>query len=160
MKLHSVEAGELSAGDAKFAVVAARFNSSIVNNLLQKCLQTLQAHDVRDGNIEVVHVPGAYELPLAARHLINTHKYAAIITLGCVIRGDTPHFDFVAGECARGIMNVSLDAQAPVVFGVLTTDTLEQAQARSQLDGENKGADCALCALEMVNVIKNIRASS
>ena len=160
MKLHSVETGELSAGDAKFAIIAARFNSSIVNNLLQKCIQTLRTHNVCDDNIEVVYVPGAYELPLTARHLVNKHKYAAIITLGCVIRGDTPHFDFVAGECVRGIMNVSLDAQVPVVFGVLTTDTVEQAQSRSQLNGENKGVDCALCALEMANVIKNIRESS
>ena len=160
MKLHPPDTGELSAGDAKFAVVVARFNGSIVNNLLQRCVQTLQTHKVCEDNIEVIYVPGAYELPLAARHLINKNKYAAIIALGCVIRGDTPHFDFVAGECARGIMNVSLDQQVPVVFGVLTTDTVEQAQSRSQPDGENKGADCALCALEMVNVINNIRASS
>lgn len=160
MKLHDTNTGDLTAGNSKFAIVAARFNSNIVNNLLQKCVDTLQANNVSEDNIDVIYVPGAYELPLIAKHLVNKSKYAAIITLGCVIRGDTPHFDFVAGECARGIMNINLETEIPVIFGVLTTDNAQQAELRSQLDGENKGIDCALCALEMTNVIKSIRELS
>ena len=157
MKLHEIQTGDTSPGNARFAIVAARFNSDIVNNLLKGTLTTLEEHGVKDENIETVFVPGAYELPLAAKQLVDTHEFAAVITLGCVIRGDTPHFDYVAGECARGIMNVNLDAGIPVVFGVLTTDTVEQAQLRSQINGENKGVDCALCALEMNNVVNSIR---
>ena len=160
MKLHEISSGDLNPGNAKFAVIAARFNSDIVNNLLKGTIDTFEEHNVSENNIDIVYVPGAYELPLIAKQLVATNKYCAIITLGCVIRGDTPHFDFVAGECARGIMNVSLETDVPIVFGVLTTDTPEQAQQRSQVEGENKGVDCALCALEMCNVIKQIRESS
>ncbi len=157
MKLHDTSTGDISAGDYKFAIVAARFNSAIVNNLLTGAVNTLQEHGVSESNIDIVYVPGAFELPLSAKSLVDTNQYSAIITLGCVIRGDTPHFDFVAGECARGVMNVSLESSVPVIFGVLTTDNEEQALVRSQVNGENKGVDCALCALEMSNVLKNIR---
>ena len=160
MKLHDIPTGDISAGEAKFAIVAARFNSDIVNNLLKATLSTLEEKGVRGENIDTIFVPGAYELPLAAKRLVETEKYSAVITLGCVIRGDTPHFDFVAGECARGIMNVSLETGVPVIFGVLTTDTAEQARLRSQINGENKGVDCALCALEMCNVVNHIRDES
>ena len=157
MKLQEIQTGDISAHNACFAIVAARFNSDIVNNLLTGTLSTLSEHGVQDDNIETVFVPGAFELPLVAKNLAETNKYSAVITLGCVIRGDTPHFDFVAGECARGVMDVNLTTNIPVVFGVLTTDTPEQAQLRSQINGENKGVDCALCALEMSNVLRIIR---
>ena len=157
MKIHEIQTGDISPGNAKFAIVAARFNSDIVNNLLKGTLNTLESNSVKDENVETIFVPGAYELPIAAKKLVETKKYSAIITLGCVIRGDTPHFDFVAGECARGVMEVGLDSGIPVIFGVLTTDTVQQAQLRSQINGDNKGVDCALCALEMSNVMNQIR---
>lgn len=156
MKLQEIQTGDISPGDAKFAIVAARFNSNIVNNLLAGTLTTLLEKGVSDENIETFFVPGAFELPLVAKQLAETNKFSAIITLGCVIRGDTPHFDFVAGECARGTMDVSLGTNVPIIFGVLTTDTPEQAHLRSQINGENKGVDCALCALEMCNVLDSI----
>ena len=159
MKISSMETGDIRAGDARFAVIACRFNGEIVNNLLTGAMQTLLENGVAEQSIDTIYVPGAFELPVTALHLANSKKYAAIITLGCVIRGDTPHFDYVAGECARGILDVSLSSGVPVVFGVLTTDTPEQAHARSQLKGENKGVDCALCALEMGNTIKSIQAT-
>lgn len=158
MKIGSMETGDIRAGDASFAVIACRFNGEIVNNLLTGTMQTLLKHGVAEQSIDTVYVPGAFELPVTALHLANSKKYAAIIALGCVIRGDTPHFDYVAGECARGILDVSLSSGVPVVFGVLTTDTPEQAQVRSQINGENKGVDCALCALEMSNTIKSIHS--
>ncbi len=160
MKLQKNETGDLSPGKARFAIVAARFNSNIVNNLLKGVTDTLLENGVAEKDIDVIYVPGAFEIPLAAMHLVDAEEHAAIITLGCVIQGDTPHFGFVAGECARGVMDVSLSTGIPVVFGVLTTNTPEQAQLRSQVDGENKGVDCALCALEMCNVIKDIRKES
>ena len=157
MKLHEINTGDISPGNSRFAIVAARFNSDIVNNLLQGTIDTLEINGVDERDIDTFFVPGAFELPLIAQQLAASEDYDAIIVLGCVIRGDTPHFDFVAGECARGIMDVSLDTNIPVIFGVLTTDTPEQASLRSQLDGDNKGVDCALCALEMCNVINDIR---
>ena len=160
MKLHEITPSDVTANNHKFAIVAARFNSAIVNNLLTGAITTLEKHGVTKDKIDIVYVPGAFELPITAKELINQHTYSAVITLGCVIRGDTPHFDFVAGECASGIMNVSLESSIPVIFGVLTTDNEAQAQARSQLEGDNKGIDCALCALEMCNVLKSIRETS
>ena len=160
MKIGSMETGNIQAGDARFAIVACRFNGEIVNNLLRGATDTLIQNGVEERAIDTVFVPGAFELPLTAMHLAKTEKYAAIITLGCVIRGDTPHFDYVAGESARGIMEVGLSTGIPVVFGVLTTDTPEQAQLRSQLNGENKGIDAALCALEMSNTVKSIQAAN
>jgi len=157
MKLQEIQTGDISPGNATFAIVAARFNSNIVNNLLKGTLDTLSAQGVDDNKVDTLFVPGAFELPLVAKQLADTKKYSAIITLGCVIRGDTPHFDFVAGECARGIMNINLETNIPIVFGVLSTDTPEQAELRSQINGENKGIDCALCALEMCNVVRNIQ---
>ena len=160
MKLAELETGELTVGDARFAIVAARFNHEIVNQLLLGATATLTKHGVVEDSIETIYVPGAFEIPLIAQQLANSKQYSAIIALGCVIRGDTPHFDFVAGECARGILDVSLNTGVPIIFGVLTTDTPEQAQLRSDPKGDNKGVDCALCALEMTNIIKNIRTSS
>ena len=160
MKISSMETGDIRAGDAKFAIIACRFNGDIVSNLLSGAKGTLKKNGVAEESIDTIYVPGAFEIPVTAAHLANTKKYAAIIALGCVIRGDTPHFDFVAGECARGILNVSLATGVPIIFGVLTTDTPEQAHARSQKNGENKGVDSALCALEMGNTIKSIQAAT
>lgn len=160
MKIGSMETGDIRAGDAGYAVIACRFNGEIVDNLLHGATDTLLKNGVAEQAIDTVYVPGAFELPLTALHLANTKKYSAIIALGCVIRGDTPHFDFVAGECARGIMQVGLDTGVPIVFGVLTTDTPEQARQRSQLNGENKGVDAALCALEMGNTVKSIQTTA
>ncbi len=160
MKLQEIKTGNIKPGKSRFAIVAARFNSDIVNNLLKGAKDTLLKQGVAEKDIDIVYVPGAFEIPLAAMHLVDAEEHAAIITLGCVIQGDTPHFDFVAGECARGVMDVSLSTGIPVIFGVLTTNTPEQAQLRSQINGENKGVDCALCALEMCNVIKSIRKES
>ena len=158
MKISASETGEIKLqADTRFAIIAARFNHEIVDNLLTGALATFKEYAVDEKNIDVLKVPGAFELPLIAQHLADTNQYAAIITLGCVIRGDTPHFDYVAGECARGVMDVSLNSGVPVVFGVLTTDTVEQAQQRSDLQGDNKGVDCALCALEMTTTIDQIR---
>ncbi len=160
MKIGAIETGDLDAKDFTVAVIAARFNSEIVNNLLQGTIDTLSQHGVGEQKIDTIFVPGAFEIPITALHLAKTKKYSAIIALGCVIRGDTPHFEFVAGECARGILDVSLSTGVPVIFGVLTTDTPEQAQLRSQLGGENKGIDCALCALEMNNTLKHIQTTT
>ncbi len=160
MKIGAIETGDLDGGNANIAIVAARFNGEIVNRLLQGAIKTLQQHGVSEQAIDTVYVPGAFELPIASMHLAETKKYTAVIALGCVIRGDTPHFDFVAGECASGIMDVGLSTGVPVIFGVLTTDTPEQAQLRSQINGDNKGVDCALCALEMSNTIKSIQETS
>jgi 6,7-dimethyl-8-ribityllumazine synthase len=157
MKTGPIQTGDISAGDARFAIVAARFNHEIVNNMLTAAEASLLEHGVTQADVDILYVPGAFELPLIASELANSGGYQAIITLGCVIRGDTPHFDFVCGESARGIMQVGLDTGVPVIFGVLTTDTLEQAQLRSQVGGENKGVDAALCALEMNNVLNQIR---
>lgn len=160
MKVGEMTTGDLTPGDARFAIVAARFNGEIVGRLLQASIDTLIKHGVAESSIDIYNVPGAFEIPLTAEHLADTEKYSAIITLGCVIRGDTPHFNFVAGECARGVLDVSLATGVPVIFGVLTTDSPEQANQRSEVNGENKGIDCALCALEMVNTLNQIRAIS
>ena len=152
-----IQTGDISANDARFAIVAARFNHEIVNNMLTAAEASLMEHGVAQEDIDILYVPGAFELPLIANELANTGRYQAIITLGCVIRGDTPHFDYVCSESARGIMQAGLDTGVPIIFGVLTTDTVEQAQLRSQVAGENKGVDAALCALEMNNVLNQIR---
>ena len=147
--------GNFSVQGARIAVITARWNSQVTDGLRDGALRALARHNVQA--VEDFYVPGAFELPLAAQRAAKTGRFEAVITLGCVIRGDTPHFDFVCGESARGIMQVGLDTGVPVIFGVLTTDTLEQAQLRSQVGGENKGVDAALCALEMNNVLNQIR---
>jgi 6,7-dimethyl-8-ribityllumazine synthase len=149
-------AGQLSGTNKRFAIAATRFNGAIVENLIAGALDCLKRHGVADKDISVVHCPGAWELPLIAAKLAASKKYDAIITLGCVIRGDTPHFDYVAGECAKGLANVQNTQGIPVAFGVLTTDTTEQAQARAGLKAGNKGVDAALSAIEMVQVLGQI----
>ena len=137
-----------------YAIVVGRFNSFVVEHLLDGAIDTLKRHGVASEHITVAYAPGAWELPLVAKKMAQSQKYAAIIVLGAVIRGSTPHFDFVAGECAKGLGVVSLDSQLPVINGVLTTDSIEQAIERSGTKAGNKGSEAALTALEMVNLLK------
>jgi 6,7-dimethyl-8-ribityllumazine synthase len=146
--------GDSTANDVRVAVVAARFNSFVVDKLVSGALDTLHKQGVPDTQVLLVRVPGAFELPLAVQELAANSDCDAVIALGAVIRGDTPHFDYVAGECARGLAQVSLDTGVPVAFGVLTCDTAEQALARAGGKAGNKGADAALTALEMANLLE------
>ncbi|GGO73704.1 MULTISPECIES: 6,7-dimethyl-8-ribityllumazine synthase [Bowmanella] len=149
--------GNLRATGKKFAIVVSRFNSFVVESLVDGALDTLErVGEVNDQDITLVRVPGAYELPVVAKKLAEKQKFDAIIALGAVIRGGTPHFDFVAGECNKGLAQVSLEFGIPVAFGVITTDSIEQAIERSGTKAGNKGAEAAMGALEMVNVIDQI----
>lgn len=146
--------GNMRATGKKFAIVVSRFNSFVVESLLEGALDTLERHgEVSEQDITLVRVPGAYELPVAAKKVAASKQFDAIIALGAVIRGGTPHFDFVAGECNKGLAQVSLEYDIPVAFGVITTDSIEQAIERSGTKAGNKGAEAALGALEMVNVM-------
>ncbi|MFZ1872864.1 6,7-dimethyl-8-ribityllumazine synthase [Serratia sp. D1N4] len=151
--------GVVATPNARVAIAIARFNNFINDSLLQGAIDALKRiGQVADDNITVVWVPGAYELPLTARVLANTGKYDAVIALGTVIRGGTAHFEYVAGEASSGLGNVSLNSEIPVAFGVLTTESIEQAIERAGTKAGNKGAEAALTALEMINVIKAIKA--
>lgn len=153
--------GNIRATGKKFAIVVARFNGFVVESLLDGALDTLDRHgEVNSDDITLVRVPGAYELPIVAKKLAEKNKFDAIIALGAVIRGGTPHFDFVAGECNKGLAQVSLEAGIPVAFGVITTDSIEQAIERSGTKAGNKGSEAALSALEMVNVISAIEEAN
>lgn len=146
--------GDLSAKGLKFGIVAARFNDFITGRLLEGTLDALQRHGASEGDIEIVKVPGSYEIPLAAKMMAQTRKYNAVICLGAVIRGATPHFEYVSAEVSKGVAAVSLEAGLPVIFGVLTTDTIEQAIERAGTKSGNKGWDAALSAIEMANVMR------
>ena len=148
--------GNFQNANARYAITVGRFNSFVVESLLSGALDALKRHGVTDDNITVVRAPGAWELPLVAKKLIATGKYDAVIALGAVIRGGTPHFDFVAGECAKGLGVVSLDSDIPVSFGVLTVDSMEQAIERSGTKAGNKGADAAMVAIEMISLLKAV----
>ncbi len=148
--------GNFTNCNAPYAIVVGRFNSFITESLLKGALDTLKRHGVSDENITVVWVPGAYEMPLATQRLATSQKYAAIIALGAVIRGGTPHFDYVAGECTKGLATVSLQCNLPVAFGVLTVDTIEQAIERAGTKAGNKGMEAALSALEMLSLLRQI----
>jgi 6,7-dimethyl-8-ribityllumazine synthase len=148
--------GDFSAVTAKFGIVVARFNSFVVEELLSGAIDALRRHGVNEANITIIRVPGAYEMPLATKKAVDSGEYDAMIALGAVIRGGTPHFDYVAGECASGLAKISLDSGIPVAFGVLTTDTTEQAIERSGTKAGNKGADAAMSALEMVSLLRNL----
>jgi 6,7-dimethyl-8-ribityllumazine synthase len=148
--------GDFTASTARFAIVASRFNSFIVERLLQGALDVLRRHGVEEKSIDVVQVPGAFELPLVAKRLAASRRYDAVIALGAVIRGSTPHFDYVAGGCARGLAEVAMSCDLPVAFGVLTVDTIEQAIERAGTKAGNKGADAALTALEMVSLLRKL----
>jgi 6,7-dimethyl-8-ribityllumazine synthase len=138
---------ELDARGLKFAIVVARFNGSITGKLLEGANEALKKAGAE--SVDLFHVPGAFELPLAAKMLAHTHRYNALIALGAVIRGETPHFDYVAGESARGLQQVALETGLPIAFGVLTTNTHEQAEARAGGNAGNKGYDAAMTAIEM-----------
>ncbi|MDA3970367.1 MAG: 6,7-dimethyl-8-ribityllumazine synthase [Desulfobulbaceae bacterium] len=147
--------GNLSAEGKKFGILVARFNSFIAERLVEGAIDTLIRSGASDDDIEVVRVPGAYEIPLIAQKMARSKRYDAVICLGAVIRGATPHFDFVAGEAAKGIAMASMDADLPIIFGILTTDTIEQAIERAGTKAGNKGSDCASAAIEMVSLLEN-----
>lgn len=149
-------AGELSARGRRIAVVASRFNDFIVSSLVRGATDTWVARGGAEAELPVVRVPGAFELPLAAAKLAASGRYEAVVALGCVIRGDTPHFEYVAGECARGLQQVSLETGIPVAFGVLTVETLEQAQERAAAGAGNKGSEAMDTALEMAALLARL----
>ncbi len=146
--------GTLSADGKKFGILVARFNSFIAERLVEGAIDTLVRSGAADDDIDVVRVPGAYEIPLIAQKMARSGNYDAVICLGAVIRGATPHFDFVAGEAAKGIAMASMDADLPIIFGILTTDTIEQAIERAGTKAGNKGSDCASAAIEMVSLLE------
>ena len=148
--------GDMRAEGTRFAIVVGRFNSFIVEHLLNGAVDTLVRHGAEKGDIDVIYVPGAFEIPLAAQRAAASKRYDAVITLGAVIRGSTPHFDYVAGECAKGISNVAMQQDLPVIFGVLTVDTIEQAIERAGTKAGNKGAEAAITAIEMVDLLKQV----
>ena len=148
--------GKLVATDMKVGIVAGRFNEFITSKLVGGAMDGLLRHDVKDEDIDIAWVPGAFEIPLVASKMAKSGKYDAVICLGAVIRGDTTHYDYVCNEVSKGIATVSLESGIPVMFGVLTTENIEQAIARAGSKGGNKGYDCALGAVEMVNLLRTI----
>ena len=153
MKLYE---GKVVSEDIKIGIVAARFNEFIVSKLVSGAQDALVRHGVADEGIALAWVPGAFEIPLAAKRMAESGKYDAVITLGAVIRGATSHYDFVCSEVSKGVANVALGADIPVMFGVLTTDTIEQAIERAGTKAGNKGAECAQGAIEMVNLLREM----
>jgi 6,7-dimethyl-8-ribityllumazine synthase len=150
--------GELLARDLRFAFVAARFNEFVVEPLIRGALDALKRHGATEKQIEIVRVPGAFDIPIVARKLALSRRYDALIALGAVVRGETPHFDYVAGECASGLARIALESGVPVAFGVLTTDTMEQALDRAGGKAGNKGAEAALAAVEMANLLRRLES--
>ncbi len=155
MAIKTIE-GALTIDKARFCLVVARFNSFVVESLLDGAVDALRRHGASDEEITIVRVPGAFEMPLVLERLAAKGEYDAIVALGAVIRGGTPHFDYVAGECVKGMAQVSLKHGVPIAFGVLTVDTIEQAIERAGTKAGNKGAEAAMSALEMVNVLRQI----
>lgn len=155
MSIHSLE-GDLKADNYRFGLVVARFNGFIVERLLEGALDVLRRHGAREEKLEIVRVPGAFELPVAAALMARSHRFDALIALGAVIRGETPHFDFVAGDCVKGLGQVALSENLPVALGVLTVDSTEQAIARAGAKAGNKGADAALSAIEMADLARKM----
>lgn len=153
--MKTIEGGVVARG-ARFGVLASRFNDFIVGPLVDGATHTLVRHGAAESDIEIVWVPGAYELPLAAQKMAQSKRYDALVVLGAVIRGATPHFDVVAGECAKGITNVSMQTNIPLGFGVLTVDTIEQAIERAGTKAGNKGSEAALTAIEMLNLMREL----
>ena len=149
--------GKLDAKGLKVGIVVARFNSFIAERLLEGALDALVRHGADDKSIDVARVPGAFEIPLATARMVQSGKYDALICLGAVIRGSTPHFDYVAAEVSKGVAQVSLSSGVPVAFGVLTTDTIEQAVERAGTKAGNKGFDAAMTAIETVNLLKGLK---
>lgn len=155
MNYNTIE-GEFSSAKGNYAVLVTRWNSFVVESLKEGALHALQRHGIENESITVCYAPGAFELPLVAKKLASSGKYDAVIALGAVIRGGTPHFEFVAGECAKGLAEVGLDTGVPVTFGVLTVDNLEQANERSGKDSGNKGIEAATTAMEMVSLLNKL----
>lgn len=149
--------GELSAKGLKFGIVVSRFNDFITSRLLGGALDALQRSGAADADITVARVPGAREIPIAAKHMAESGKFDAVICLGAVIRGSTPHFDYVAAESSKGVATIALETGLPVIYGVLTTDTIEQAVERAGTKAGNRGHDAAVAAIEMVNVLKQLK---
>lgn len=150
MKIHE---GSLVVKAKRFGIVISRFNDFVTKSLLEGCCDTLTRHGAKDADIEVAWVPGAFEIPAVAMRLAKSKKFDAVVCLGTVIRGDTPHFDFIASEAAKGVAQASMQTGVPVIFGVITADTMEQAIERAGTKGGNKGRDAALNAIEMVNLL-------
>jgi len=148
--------GNLMARGLKFGIVVSRFNDFISKNLLSGALDSLKRHDAQDEDIDIVWVPGSFEIPVVAKRLTASGKYNAVICLGAVIRGSTPHFDYVASEVSKGIAKVSLESGVPVSFGIITADTLEQAIDRAGAKAGNKGSQAALSAIEMANLLSSL----
>ncbi len=148
--------GQLTIRSARIALLVSRFNSFVVESLLSGAIDTLKRHGAEDRDLHIVRVPGAYEMPIAAKRLAVAQRYEAIIALGAVIRGGTPHFEYVAGECTKGLSAVSLQHDIPIAFGVLTVDSIEQAIERAGTKAGNKGAEAAMSAIEMVNLLREI----
>jgi 6,7-dimethyl-8-ribityllumazine synthase len=148
--------GELTIRNKKIALVAGRFNSFVVEHLISGAKEALLKHGADETDIDLLYVPGAFEIPLALKKTANSGKYDGIIALGAVIRGGTPHFEFVAGECVKGISQVALDSEIPIAFGVLTVDTVEQAIERSGSNSENKGAEAAESTIRMINLLEKL----
>ncbi len=157
MNASSIVKGDLLPGNSRYAIAMSRFNGFIVERLLEGALGALKAQGVERDRISIVQTPGAWELPLAVQTLARREDIDAVIALGTVIRGETAHFDYVAGECVRGLNRVMLESSKPVTLGVLTVETVEQAEARS-CDSDNKGAEAALAAMEMVNLIERLKS--
>ena len=152
--------GKLGADGGRFAIVVSRFNEFITTKLLAGALEALKRHGAADENVTIVHVPGAFEIPVVAKELADSFTCDAIICLGCVIRGETPHFEYVAGEAARGIAQVALTTGIPTTFGVITADNTEQALARAGDNSNNKGAEAALAAIELVSLFAQLRSQA
>jgi 6,7-dimethyl-8-ribityllumazine synthase len=150
--------GDFRVDGARFGIVVSRFNGFVVESLLGGAIDALLRHGVAPKDLTVVKVPGSWEIPLAARRLARSGRFDAVIALGAVIRGGTPHFEYVAGECAKGLARVALETDLPVAFGVLTVDTIEQAIERSGTKAGNKGVEAAMSALEMVSVLRRVSA--
>ena len=148
--------GDLIVRDARFAIVAARFNDYIVDSLLKAAVRCLQQHGAADADIEIIRVPGAFEMPLMVDKVAGSRRFDGVIALGAVIRGGTPHFDYVAGECVKGVSSASSRHGVPVGFGVLTVDTIEQAIERAGTKAGNKGEEATLAVIEMVNTLRRV----
>ena len=142
--------------DARIAIVASRYNDNIVGRLLEGCTDLLRKSGVDENNITIIRVPGAFEIPVAVGRIADNNRYDAIIALGAVIRGETPHFDYICSSCANGLTSVALQVDVPVIFGVLTVDNYEQAEDRSGDEESNKGCEAARTALEMIDVLRQI----
>ncbi len=156
MAKHDIEERSYDVKDARFALVVSRFNAKVVSKLEQGALETLRRHGVASENISVVPVPGAFEIPFMAKRLAASKAYDAVITLGAVIRGGTPHFEYVAGECARGVAEVAREADVPVIFGVLTTNDMAQALERAGGAEGNKGSESAVAAMDMLTTLRGL----